>query len=200
MIYGYMRVSTMEQNEDRQFIALKEVGIENKNMYIDKMSGSNFARPQYRKLLKRLNNGDVLYITSIDRLGRNYTEIQEEWRKLTKERGVDIVVIDMPLLDTRKNKDLLGTFIADVVLQVLSFVAENERDNIRKRQAEGIAAAHRRGVQFGRPRREVPSNFMAMYHAWRAKELTLNEAANACGLPKGTFYAWARKMEDADDK
>ena len=177
-------------------ISLKEEGIANKNIYTDKISGKSFDRPQYRRLMKKLTVGDVLYVQSIDRLGRNYVEIQEQWRRLTKEKGVDIVVIDMPLLDTRKNKDLLGTFIADVVLQVLSFVAENERDNIRKRQAEGIAAAKMKGVRFGRPRRAVPDNFLEIYQAWRAREMTLDEAAQACNLPKGTFYAWARKLED----
>ena len=196
MRYGYIRVSSVEQNEDRQYIALKEEGITNKNIYTDKISGKSFDRPQYRRLMKKLTVGDVLYVQSIDRLGRNYVEIQEQWRRLTKEKGVDIVVIDMPLLDTRKNKDLLGTFIADVVLQVLSFVAENERDNIRKRQAEGIAAAKMKGVRFGRPRRAVPDNFLEIYQAWRAREMTLEEAAQACNLPKGTFYAWARKLED----
>ena len=196
MRYGYIRVSSVEQNEDRQYIALKEEGIANKNIYTDKISGKSFDRPQYRRLMKKLTVGDVLYVQSIDRLGRNYVEIQEQWRRLTKEKGVDIVVIDMPLLDTRKNKDLLGTFIADVVLQVLSFVAENERDNIRKRQAEGIAAAKMKGVRFGRPRRAVPDNFLEIYQAWRAREMTLDEAAQACKLPKGTFYAWARKLED----
>ena len=196
MRYGYIRVSSVEQNEYRQYIALSEVGITNKNIYTDKISGKSFDRPQYRRLMKKLTVGDVLYVQSIDRLGRNYVEIQEQWRRLTKEKGVDIVVIDMPLLDTRKNKDLLGTFIADVVLQVLSFVAENERDNIRKRQAEGIAAAKMKGVRFGRPRRAVPDNFLEIYQAWRAREMTLEEAAQACNLPKGTFYAWARKLED----
>lgn len=196
MRYGYIRVSSVEQNEDRQYIALKEEGIANKNIYADKISGKSFDRPQYRRLMKKLTVGDVLYVQSIDRLGRNYVEIQEQWRRLTKEKGVDIVVLDMPLLDTRKNKDLLGTFIADVVLQVLSFVAENERDNIRKRQAEGIAAAKMKGVRFGRPRRAVPDNFLEIYQAWRAQEMTLEEAAQACNLPKGTFYAWARKLED----
>lgn len=196
MRYGYIRVSSVEQNEDRQYIALKEEGIANKNIYTDKISGKSFDRPQYRRLMKKLTVGDVLYVQSIDRLGRNYVEIQEQWRRLTKEKGVDIVVLDMPLLDTRKNKDLLGTFIADVVLQVLSFVAENERDNIRKRQAEGIAAAKMKGVRFGRPRRAVPDNFLEIYQAWRAREMTLEEAAQACNLPKGTFYAWARKLED----
>ena len=196
MRYGYIRVSTAEQNEDRQYIALRAKGIANDNIYIDKISGKNFERSQYRRLMKKLRAGDTLYVKSIDRLGRNYIEIQEQWRRLTKEKGVDIVVIDMPLLDTRKNKDLLGTFIADVVLQVLSFVAENERDNIRRRQAEGIAAAKMKGVQFGRPRRAVPDNFLEIYQAWRAQEMTLAEAAQACDLPKGTFYAWARKLED----
>ena len=195
MRYGYIRVSSVEQNEDRQYIALKEEGIANKNIYTDKISGKSFDRPQYRRLMKKLTVGDVLYVQSIDRLGRNYVEIQEQWRRLTKEKGVDIVVIDMPLLDTRKNKDLLGTFIADVVLQVLSFVAENERDNIRKRQAEGIAAAKARGVKFGRPPRPLPDNFYEVHKAWRDKKITLKEAAAACNLPVGTFYGKAIQFE-----
>ena len=157
--YGYIRVSTREQNEDRQLIALRKLSISEKNIFLDKMSGKDFDRPQYRKLVRKLKKDDLLYIKSIDRLGRNYTEILEQWRILTKEKGIDIVVLDMPLLDTRRGKDLMGTFLSDIVLQVLSFVAENERTTIRQRQAEGIAAAKARGVRFGRPPKALPENF-----------------------------------------
>lgn len=150
-IFGYIRVSSRDQNEDRQLIALKELAIPEKNIFIDKQSGKDFKRPQYRKMIRRVRKDDLLYIKSIDRLGRNYAEILEQWRILTKDKGIDIVVLDMPLLDTRRGKDLMGTFLSDIVLQVLSFVAENERTNIRQRQAEGIAAAKARGVRFGRP-------------------------------------------------
>ena len=196
--YGYIRVSSREQNEDRQRIAMGEVGIAGRYVYMDKQSGKDFNRPQYKKLLRKLKKDDLLYIKSIDRLGRNYEEIQRQWRVLTKERGVDIVVLDMPLLDTRRGKDLMGTFLSDIVLQVLSFVAENERVNIRQRQAEGIAAARARGVKFGRPPRPVPENFHAVHKAWREKKLTLKEAAAACGLPVGTFYGKVRKFENGD--
>ena len=162
-IYGYIRVSTREQNEDRQLIALREMSVPEKNIFMDKQSGKDFNRPQYKKLVKKLKPGDLLYIKSIDRLGRNYDEILEQWRILTKEKGIDIVVLDMPLLDTRRGKDLMGTFLSDIVLQVLSFVAENERTNIRQRQAEGIAAAKARGVRFGRPPRPLPENYHSAY-------------------------------------
>ena len=158
-IYGYVRVSSTDQNEDRQLIALSEKQIPKKNIYMDKQSGKDFERPQYKRLVRKLKGGDMLYILSIDRLGRNYEEIQRQWRILTKEIGVDICVIDMPLLDTRNGKDLMGTFIADLVLQILSFVAQNERENIKKRQAEGIAAAKAKGVRFGRPEKEIPDDF-----------------------------------------
>ncbi|MBP3519976.1 MAG: recombinase family protein, partial [Oscillospiraceae bacterium] len=166
-IYGYVRVSTAEQNEDRQLIALREMGVPKKNIFMDKLSGKDFRRPAYRRLVKRMKKNDLLYVKSIDRLGRNYEEIQNQWRRLTKEKGVDIVVLDMPLLDTRRGKDLMGTFLSDIVLQVLSFVAENERTNIRQRQAEGIAAAKARGVKFGRPPLPLPENFYAVHKAWR---------------------------------
>jgi DNA invertase Pin-like site-specific DNA recombinase len=195
-IYGYIRVSTREQNEDRQRIAMKEVEVPEKNIYMDKQSGKDFDRPQYRKLLRKLKQDDLLYIKSIDRLGRNYGEILRQWRVLTKEKGVDIVVLDMPLLDTRRGKDLMGTFLSDIVLQVLSFVAENERTNIRQRQAEGIAAAKARGVRFGRPERPMPDNFHEVHRAWRAKKLTLKQAAAAVGMPEGTFYGKARRLEE----
>lgn len=194
--YGYVRVSSTEQNEDRQRIALVEGKcVAEKNIYMDKQSGKDFERPQYKKLVKRLRSGDLLYIKSIDRLGRNYKEVQEQWRVLTKEMGVDICVIDMPLLDTRTAKDLMGTFIADLVLQILSFVAESERDNIRQRQAEGIAAAKARGVRFGRPPRPLPENFWAVRCAWKRKELTLHQAAQACGMPDTTFYDTVKRTD-----
>lgn len=196
-IYGYIRVSSKDQNEDRQLIALNEVGVERKNVYLDKKSGKDFDRPQYKKLLRKLKKDDLLYIKSIDRLGRNYEEILQQWRILTKEKGIDIVVLDMPLLDTRRGKDLMGTFLSDIVLQVLSFVAENERTNIKQRQAEGIAAAKAKGVKFGRPPLPLPDNFYAVHKAWRSKKLTLKEAANACNMPVGTFYGKARKFENA---
>ncbi len=195
-IYGYIRVSSKDQNEDRQLIALNEVGVERKNVYLDKKSGKDFDRPQYKKLLRKLKKDDLLYIKSIDRLGRNYEEILQQWRVLTKEKGIDIVVLDMPLLDTRRGKDLMGTFLSDIVLQVLSFAAENERTNIKQRQAEGIAAAKSKGVKFGRPPLPLPDNFYEVHKAWRSKKLTLKEAANACNMPVGTFYGKARKFEN----
>lgn len=195
--YGYIRVSTREQNEDRQMIALREMSVPERNIFMDKQSGKDFNRPQYKKLVKKLKPDDLLYIKSIDRLGRNYEEIQNQWRMLTKESGIDIVVLDMPLLDTRRGKDLMGTFLSDIVLQVLSFVAENERTNIRQRQKEGIAAAKARGVKFGRPPRSLPDNFHEVHRAWRAKRLTLKQAAKACNMPEGTFYAKAVKFEKA---
>ncbi len=187
MIYGYVRVSTKEQNEDRQLIALKEVGVEEKNVYLDKQSGKDFERPMYKRLVRRLKEGDIVYVKSIDRLGRNYEDIQNQWRMLTKEKRVDIVVLDMPLLDTRRGKDLMGTFLADIVLQVLSFVAENERTNIRQRQAEGIAAAKARGVRFGRPPRPLPENFCEVCRAWKRGEITGTRAAKLCSMPLSTF-------------
>ena len=196
-IYGYIRVSATDQNEGRQKIALKGKGVESQNTFVDKQSGKDFKRPQYQKLVKKLMPGDLLYVLSIDRLGRNYKDVQEQWRILTKDKGVDICVIDMPLLDTRMAKDLMGTFIADLVLQILSFVAENERDNIRSRQEEGIAAAKARGVKFGRPRRELPKNFSKIAAAWRSKELSLDKAAEACGMPHSSFYKAAIREEKA---
>jgi DNA invertase Pin-like site-specific DNA recombinase len=171
------------------------MGVPEENIYEDKVSGKDFNRPSYRKLLRRLDENAVLYVKSIDRLGRNYTEIIEEWRIITKKKKADIVVLDMPLLDTRRGKDLLGTFLSDIVLQVLSFVAENERDNIRQRQAEGIAAAKARGVRFGRPKRELPENFAAVCVRWHQKEITLQQAAKACQLPVSTFYDKARQIQ-----
>ena len=175
--YGYIRVSSKDQNEDRQRIALREAGIAEKDLYLDKQSGKDFERPQYKNLLHKLKKDDLLFIKSIDRLGRNYEEILKQWRLITKEKGADIVVLDMPLLDTRRGKDLMGTFLADIVLQVLSFAAENERDSIRQRQAEGIAAAKARGVRFGRPPRPLPDNFQQVHRAWRGKKLALRQAA-----------------------
>ena len=198
IIYGYIRVSTKEQNEDRQLIALREMKVLEMNIYIDKQSGKDFNRPNYKRLLRKLKKDDLLYIKSIDRLGRNYEEIQNQWRVLTKEKGVDIVVLDMPLLDTRRGKDLMGTFLSDIVLQVLSFVAENERTNIRQRQAEGIAAAKARGVKFGRPPISLPDSFYAVHQEWREKKLSLKQAAAACGMPVGTFYSKAVKFEKGE--
>ena len=186
--YGYVRVSTREQNEDRQMAALNEMQVEEKNIYMDKQSGKDFDRPMYHRLLKRLKEDDLLYVKSIDRLGRNYEEILEQWRVLTKEKKVDIVVLDMPLLDTRRGKDLMGTFLSDIVLQVLSFVAENERDCIRQRQKEGIEAAKQRGVRFGRPEEPLPDNFRNVSRQWISKEISGKEAARLCNMSKSSFY------------
>ena len=195
-VYGYIRVSTADQNTARQFAALGKLEIPKNNLYVDKQSGKDFNRPAYKKMLRHLKEGDLLYIKSIDRLGRNYEEIQEQWRILTKDMKVDIVVLDMSLLDTRNGKDLLGTFISDVVLQILSFVSENERNNIRTRQAEGIAAAKANGVKFGRPELPLPDNFHEVHKSWREKKLTLRQAAEKCGMSESTFYAKARKIEN----
>ena len=196
-VYGYVRVSTREQNEGRQLIALREVDVAEKNIYVDKQSGKDFKRPQYKKLLRKLKKDDLLYIKSIDRLGRNYEEILEQWRILTKDKGIDIVVLDMPLLDTRRGKDLMGTFLSDIVLQVLSFVAENERTTIRQRQAEGIAAAKARGIRFGRPPKPLPENFHLMYQKWKQGEITGTAAAKACSLSLSTFRYRAEIYEKA---
>lgn len=197
MEYGYARVSTKEQNEARQMLALAEFGIPRKQIYVDKQSGKDFVREQYARLMRKLKSGDTLVIKSIDRLGRNYDEILEQWRRITKEMGVAIVVLDMPLLDTRQNKDLTGTLIADIVLQLLSYVAQTEREFIRQRQAEGIAAAKARGVKFGRPVCPLPDNFASIHMAWRNKKITLSQAAAACQMPPGTFYNKAVKLEKA---
>ena len=186
--YGYVRVSSTDQNEERQLIVMNGKRILAGNIYIDKQSGKDFERPQYKKMLKRLKAGDLLYILSIERLGRNYEEIQNQWRILTKEIGVDICVIDMPLLDTRNGKDLMGTFIADLVLQILSFVAQSERENIRKRQTEGIAAAKKRGVRFGRPDIPAPKDFGRIVALWEKKEINIVKALELCGLRESTFY------------
>jgi DNA invertase Pin-like site-specific DNA recombinase len=187
-IYGYVRVSTREQNEDRQMIALHELGLEDRQIYVDKQSGKDFERPQYKKMVKKLKSGDLLYILSIDRLGRNYEEIQRQWRILTKDIGIDICVIDMPLLDTRNGKDLMGTFIADLVLQILSFVAQSERENIKKRQAEGIAAARARGAHLGRPVKTLPEDFEKIVQEWENGDYPMSDAINRCGMSKATFY------------
>lgn len=193
-IYGYVRVSSTDQNEDRQMLALKKQNIANKNIYIDKLSGKDFNRPAYKKLIKKLKSGDLLYLLSIDRLGRNYEEIQNQWRALTKEIGADICVIDMPLLDTRQGKDLMGTFIADLVLQILSFVAQSERENIRKRQMQGIVAAKAKGVRFGRPEKEIPPEFISFIREWEDKKIALAEILNMCQISESTFYRRLREV------
>lgn len=195
MLYGYIRVSSTDQNEDRQRIAIAAKDVPEKNVYIDKQSGQDFNRPQYKKLVRRLKQGDTVYVLSIDRLGRNYHDVQEQWRVITKEKGADVCVIDMPLLDTRTAKDLMGTFIADLVLQILSFVAENERANIKKRQEQGIAAAKARGVKFGRPEKPVPDNFVDIVHRWEQKNLATKDALKMCDMSRATFYRKIRENE-----
>ena len=192
-VYGYVRVSSIDQIEDRQLIVMDENNVPKNNIYIDKQSGKDFDRPQYKKLVRKLKPGDMLYILSIDRLGRNYEDVQKQWRRLTKDIGIDICVIDMPLLDTRSGKDLMGTFIADLVLQILSFVAQNERENIKKRQAQGIAAAKARGVKFGRPEKDVPEDFERIIKDWEQKKLPFSEALKLCNMSEATFY---RKLRD----
>ena len=191
-VFGYMRVSATDQNEDRQRVALLKAGVPENQLFLDKKSGRNFERPAYRQLLQRLHPGDLLYIKSIDRLGRNYTEIMEQWSRITKKKGTDIVVLDMPLLDTRVGKDLLGTFISDLILQLLSFVSEHERESIRSRQAEGIAAAKARGVRFGRPPIIPPPNFEECCSLWAGGILSCREAAERCGMSCATFRFKAR--------
>ena len=193
-IYGYCRVSDATQNQDRQLIAMGEMNIPTSHIYTDQQSGKDFNRPAYKSLLKKLKSGDLLYIKSIDRLGRSYEAIQNEWRVITKERGVDIAVIDMPLLDTRNGKDLMGTFIADLVLQILSFVAQNERESIKKRQAEGIAAARARGVRFGRPIKKPPENFAALVKRWERGKLPIAQVLEQTGLKQATFYNRLREF------
>ena len=194
-VYGYVRVSTKEQNEDRQIAAMGQVKVPEENIYVDKQSGKNFDRPEYKRMIHKLRQNDLLYVKSIDRLGRNYEEILEQWRIITKGKKADIIVIDMPLLDTRRGKDLVGTFLSDIVLQILSFVAENERGNIRQRQKEGIEAAKKRGVQFGRPVKPVPENFRQVYERWADKEISGKEAARLCGLSMSTFYRRANRKK-----
>ena len=193
-VYGYVRVSSMDQKEDRQMIEMQRAGIPDSHIYVDKQSGKNFDRPSYKRLIRRLGEGDLLYILSIDRLGRNYEEIQDQWRVITKEKGVDIVVMDMPLLDTRQGKDLMGTFIADLVLQILSFVAQSEREKIRERQEQGIAAAKARGVRFGRPEKELPDNFNQLVRAWEKKQILLPELLRECDMSEATFYRRLREI------
>lgn len=193
--YGYIRVSSADQNEARQWIAMNGKAVPKQNIYLDKQSGKDFNRPQYKRMLKKLKSGDLLYLLSIDRLGRNYEEIQNQWRILTKEIGIDICVLDMPLLDTRNGKDLMGTFIADLVLQILSFVAQSERENIKKRQAQGIAAAKAKGIRLGRPPKPLPENYHQVYQRWKSGKITGIEAAKQCGMTMSTFRYQARIYE-----
>ena len=197
--YAYVRVSALDQNEERQLIEMRKLGIAEENIYTDKQSGKDFNRPMYKKLLQKLEQGDVLYIMSIDRLGRNYEEVQSQWRYLTREKEVDISVVDMPILDTRRGKDLMGTFLADIVLQVLSFAAQNERENIHRRQAQGIAAAKARGIRFGRPLTPLASNFQDVYERWKCGEITCTTAAKECGIPLSTFRYRAEKYGKVKD-
>lgn len=199
-IYGYVRVSSTDQNEERQLIALREKGVPEKNIFMDKQSGKDFNRPQYKRLMQRLKSRDLLYILSIDRLGRNYEEIQAQWKIITKEKSVDVCVIDMPLLDTRQGKDLMGTFIADLVLQILSFVAQSERENIRKRQEEGIAAAKARGVKFGRPEKALPKDFGKLVSEWEKKRISLAEVLEKCDMSEATFYRRVREYRIKNGK
>jgi DNA invertase Pin-like site-specific DNA recombinase len=195
-VYGYVRVSSKDQNEDRQLIALSEMNVPPENIYVDKQSGKDFNRPMYQKMLKKLKKDDVLYIKSIDRLGRDYEEIQNQWRRLTKDKKVDIVVIDMPLLDTRRGKDLMGTFIADLVLQLLSFISEQERCTTRQRQKEGIEAAKRRGVKFGRPLKELPKDYKNIFYLYKHKKISAKDAADRCGINVTTFYRRVKKYAE----
>lgn len=199
-IYGYIRVSSTDQNDDRQWIALRQQSVPNHHIYVDKQSGKDFNRPQYKKMIRKLKQGDLLYILSIDRLGRNYEEIQNQWRILIKEIGVDICVIDMPLLDTRNGKDLLGTFIADLVLQILSFVAQSERENIKKRQAQGIAAAKAKGIKFGRPEKNVPENFPDIVSQWENKIIALQELLVQCNMSQATFFRRLRELRSINQQ
>lgn len=199
-VYGYIRVSSIDQNEDRQRIVLTELGVKEKNIYMDKLSGKDFERPQYKNMVYKLKSGDLLYILSIDRLGRNYDEIQNQWRILTKDIGIDICVIDMPLLDTRTCKDLMGTFIADLALQILSFVAQSERENIKKRQAQGIAAAKAKGIHIGRPVKEVPDNFRELVRLWEKKKISREQILQECKISEATFYRRLRKYRSMHKK
>ena len=196
-IFGYIRVSTKEQCEERQLIALREFPVPEENIFMDKLSGKDFNRPQYKKLLRKLKQGDILVVKSIDRLGRNYEEILEQWRMLTKKKEVDVVVLDMPLLDTRMSGgNLTGVFVADLVLQILSYVAQTERKNIRQRQREGIAAAKQRGVKFGRPKKQVPEEFARLREKWMQKEVSSREAAKRLGISQDTFLRWSKNMSE----
>lgn len=198
-IYGYCRVSSRDQKEDRQLITMKELKVPEENIFIDKQSGKDFDRPQYKKLMRKIKAGDVLYVKSIDRLGRNYKDIIEQWKVITKDKGADIVITDMPLLDTTKDKDLLGTFISDLVLAILSYVSENERCCIHRRQAEGIAAARARGVHFGRKPRPLTEKFYDVYQRWSMKKITVKQAAAECGMPATTFYDRAKKYGETSE-
>ena len=193
-IYGYIRVSSLDQNEDRQLIAMRHLRVPQRNIFVDKQAGKDFERPMYKKMVRRLKKEDLIYIKSIDRLGRNYQEVVEQWQYLTRIKKVDIVVIEMPLLDTRRGKDLMGTFLSDIVLQVLSFVAENERTSIRNRQKEGINAAKQRGVKFGRPSLPLPDNFKDIYQKWEDGRITSYQAANQCGFSRTTFYDRVKRL------
>ena len=192
--YGYARVSTKEQKEDRQIVAISRMHVPRSNIFVDKESGKDFERTYYKKLVRKLREDDVLYIKSIDRLGRNYEDIIEQWKHITKERKADIVVIDMPILDTRRGKDLMGTFLSDIVLALLSYISENERLNIRARQAEGIAIAKANGVRFGPEPKPLPDNFYDIYSMWARGELSVSEAARLCNMPRSTFYDKARRL------
>ncbi len=194
-IYGYVRVSSRDQNEDRQLITMREMQVPEENIYVDKQSGKDFNRPQYKKLLRKVKSDDIIYIKSIDRLGRNYGEILDQWKLITKDKHVDLYVIDMPILDTRREKNLLGTFISDLVLTLLSYLAENERVNIHQRQAEGIAAAKARGVRFGRVPNPLPDNFYEVYQRWKMKKISVSQAAQECGMPQSTFFGRAKAYE-----
>lgn len=196
MNYGYVRVSSKDQNEDRQLSALRDMGIPLKNIYDDKLSGKDFNRPSYRKLLNILKEDDVLYISSIDRLGRNYNEILEQWRLLTKKKHIAIVVLDMPLLDTRAKKDLTNVLIADIVLELLSYVAQKERENIKTRQAEGIKAAKEKGIRFGRPIIPLPANFNNIYDQYIRHDISGNHAAKMLHMPESTFRHKVKKLKD----
>ena len=199
-IYGYIRVSSTDQNEDRQLLAMRELNIPILRIFVDKQSGKDFNRPAYKRLINKLTTGDLLYIKSIDRLGRNYEEIQNQWRILTKDKGVDIAVIDMPLLDTRNGRDLMGTFIADLVLQILSFVAQSERESIKKRQAEGIKAAKLRGVRFGRPFKSIPDNFIEIIKKWERKQIHITDVIRQCNVSESTFYRRLREYRSGNKK
>lgn len=196
-MYGYVRVSSKDQCEARQVLALREFKVPEHNIYMDKMSGKDFNRPQYRRMVRKLKAGDVLVVKSIDRLGRNYEEILEQWRMLTKKKEVDVVVLDMPLLDTgMSGGNLTGVFVADLVLQILSYVAQTERENIRQRQMEGIAAAKQRGVKFGRPKKQVPEEFARLREKWMQKEVSSREAAKRLGISQDTFLRWSKNMSE----
>lgn len=199
-VYGYIRVSSQDQKEDRQLIAMREASVPQCNIYIDKQSGKDFKRPMYKKMIRRLKCCDLIYIKSIDRLGRNYKDVVEQWQYLTRVKHVDIVVLEMPLLDTRRGKDLMGTFLSDIVLQVLSFVAENERSNIRSRQKEGIEAARQRGVRFGRPLLPVPEDFEEICRKWKCGEITSYEAAKLCGFSRTTFYKRVHDLRISEEE